>query len=380
MQDYNISPRLIIYDSTLRDGEQMPGVTFTPEEKLTIARALDALGVPEIDVGFPAVSAREREAIKLITRERLDAKILVLTRASRADIDLALECDADTAMVFVPASDIHLKYKLNCTREDIRGYVMDSIEYANAHGINVTFSTEDSTRTPLTFLEELYAIAIERGVRRIGLTDTLGCISPDGMSYLVRTLKRKFGTVPLSIHCHNDFGLALANALAGVQAGADAVTVTVNGIGERAGNVALDEFVVAMKLFYNRDLGINLSGLTVISKLVEQLSGIPIAKNKPWVGPNAFAHESGIHVGAILNKPYTYECIPPAIVGNMRKFTLGKHSGIKSISYMLQRTIGIQEVSVDKLQQILEEVKLRSEQKHRVDETEFKRIVEQIIS
>lgn len=364
--------KITVYDSTLRDGEQMPGVSFNKEEKLTIARALDEIGLTQIEAGFPAVSEEEKGAVSAVKKEGLSAEILALSRLRKEDIAVCLDCDIDMILLFIASSPLHLKYKLRMTEEEVLENTGTLVQYAKDHGLKTSFSTEDSTRTEYSFLEKINRIAEEHGADRIGLTDTVGCISPEGMKNLATKVSQSIKT-PFSIHLHNDFGLALANALVGVQCGASAVATTVNGIGERGGNLALEEFVVAMKVLYDKDLGINTECFKDMSDLVERLSGIKLSKNKPLVGKHAFSHESGIHVAATLECPMTYEAIPPALVGNKRRLVLGKHSGKTVVKDRLKEK-GI-EASEEEVCDILREIKAIGEQKGRVSNREFWEVV-----
>jgi methanogen homocitrate synthase len=372
----SLPEKITVYDSTLRDGEQMPGVSFNRKEKLTIARALDEIGVTQIEAGFPAVSEEEKQAVSAVKKEGLSAEILALSRLRKEDIDICLECDIDMILLFIASSPLHLKYKLRMTQEEVLENTGTLVQYAKDHGLKTSFSTEDSTRTEYSFLEKINRIAEEHGADRIGLTDTVGCISPEGMKNLATKVSKSIKT-PFSIHLHNDFGLVLANALVGVQCGASAVATTVNGIGERGGNLALEEFVVAMKVLYYKDLGINTECLKDLSDLVETLSGVKISKNKPLVGKHAFSHESGIHVAATLECPMTYEAIPPALVGNKRRLVLGKHSGKTVVKDRLKEK-GI-EASEEEVCDILREIKAIGEQKGRVSNREFWKVVKRHI-
>jgi len=334
LKDVTLAEDIIIYDSTLRDGEQMPGVSFSSEQKLTIAKKLDEIGVPEIEAGFPAVSKTEQETVKKIANEGLDAKILVLSRLKKEDIDAAIDSDADMVLLFIASSPLHLKYKLHLKEEEIKEKVVKSIEYAKDHGIIPSFSTEDSTRTPLTFLEELVMLAYESGAKRIGFTDTVGCANPQTIQYLFSHM-RKLVPTPFSAHLHNDFGLGIANALTALSSGANHICTTINGWGERAGNVSLEQLIMTLKVLYDKDLGIDTTKFTQLSQMVSDFIGIPIPKTQPFVGNNIFTHESGIHVAAILENPYTYEPISPEFVGNKRNLVLGKHSGKRMIKQIL---------------------------------------------
>jgi len=317
---------VVVYDSTLREGAQVPGVNYSLEDKLKIAQKLDELGVPQIEAGFPCISEQEKRAVKKVKNLGLNAEILALSRLKRSDIDACIECEVGLILLFIATSDIHLKHKYHCSREDIYSKMVDSLEYAKAHGIKASFSSEDATRTDLDFLKSLFSQAEKLGAERIGIADTTGCASPSIIRHLVRELK---GAVvrPISIHLHNDFGLSLANALAGVEEGAQAVGVTVSGLGERAGNVPLEQFVVAMKVLYNKDLGIESNKLKELCELVSKITKVPISPLAPWVGANVFTHESGIHASAVIENPYTYECVPPELVGAKRKILMGHASG-----------------------------------------------------
>ncbi|MBA3046019.1 MAG: homoaconitate hydratase [Candidatus Thermoplasmatota archaeon] len=346
--------KVIIYDSTLRDGEQMPGVAFKHEEKLKIARMLAEIGIPQIEAGFPAVSLAERNIVREIVQMGLGSEILALSRACIPDIDAAIDCDVDLLMLFTATSDIHLEHKYRMTREQQLDKVTEALEYAKSRGIKFSFSTEDSTRTEYDYLVEISALAEKLGARRIGISDTTGCITPTALGALVNRLSKEF-KVPFSVHLHNDFGLALANALASIENGATAVATTINGMGERAGNVPTEALAIALEKMYGIKTGIDLSGLTRVCRQISLLAGVPISKNHPWVGENVFRHESGIHVAAILSEPSTYECIPPGTVGGTREIVLGKHSGKVSLKHRLD-ILDLQ-VSEEELGQILTQVK-----------------------
>lgn len=368
-----IPQKVTVYDSTLRDGEQMPGVTFSKEQKVAIAGKLAETGVKQIEAGFPAVSEGEFESVKAVVDEGLDAEILALSRIRKEDIDAAADCGIDMILLFIASSDIHMKFKNKCEPEELLEKTRKAVEYAKDRGFKVSFSTEDSTRTSLSFLKQIYSVADGAGAERLGITDTVGCITPDALGYLVKEIKATTRK-DVSVHLHNDFGLALANALTGIENGADAVTTTVNGIGERAGNLALDEFVMACTMFYDAELGIDTTKLKELSDMVADLSGVGIPENKPWVGGNVFSHESGIHVAAVLNCPATYECVSPRIVGQKRHLILGKHSG----TTIIKRRLGENniELSQEQICNIVRDVKRLGERKGRVSDREFWGIVE----
>ncbi len=365
-----------VYDSTLRDGEQMPGIAFSLEQKVAIARKLDEIRVPQIEAGFPAVSDGEKRAIRAISKLGLDAEILALSRVIKGDIDATIDAGVDMVLLFVATSDIHLRYKFNKPREYVLEKVVESLDYCRSRGIRAALSCEDSTRTEMEFLLQVYAAAEKAGASRLGITDTVGCASPEAIHMMVTEVRKRFRT-PVSIHLHNDYGLALANAVAGVKAGAVAVATTVNGIGERAGNVPLEEFVATLKFVYGKDLGVDTSRLKELCEMVASYSKVPIGRNHPLVGDNVFAHESGIHVAAVLSCPQTYESIPPEMVGNKRHLILGKHSGAHYIKKRLE-DLGMKS-SDEQVAQILAKVKALGEVKGRVSDSDFEDLVKEVM-
>jgi len=324
------SRKITIFDTTLRDGEQTPGVSLTPENKLQLAKQLDRLGVDIIEAGFPITSDGEIEAVKTIAKEGLNAEICALARTSKNDIDSALSCGVDSIHMFIATSDIHLKYKLKMTREQVLAKAVESVEYGKKHGVIVEFSAEDATRSDVTYLKDVFKAVCEAGADRVDIPDTVGVITPEKMFNLVTDI-RKTIKVPISLHCHNDFGLAVANTLAGISAGAKTAHVAVNGLGERAGNAALEEVVMALHLIYKRKTGINTRLLYGTSRLVTRLTGVPIQPNKAIVGENAFAHESGIHTRGVAAMPSTFEPIKPELVGRRRRLAAGKLAGTRGI-------------------------------------------------
>ncbi len=324
-----------ICDVTLRDGEQMPGVVFRPDEKLDIALRLDEIGVEVIEAGFPVVSKAEKNAVKEVCDLGLNAKISALSRSVKADVDAALDCGVDMISVFIATSELHLKYKLHMSCPEAIRCALDTVEYAKDHGLIVRFSAEDATRTDLETLKKLYKKAEERHADYISVADTVGIMNPRTTYYMISEIK-KVVNIPICMHCHDDLGMALANTLAGAEAGAKQLHTTVNGIGERSGNTPLEELLVALRLHHGIDR-YDLTKLKDLSKLVESYSGVPVAKNKSVVGANAFAHESGIHVAAVLEEPRTYELYSPEIVGAARHIIIGKHTGAKALKYITQR-------------------------------------------
>ncbi len=328
-----------IFDTTLRDGEQTPGVSFTPEEKMEIALQLDRLGVDVIEAGFPSASPGEQRAVKEIAKAGLKAEVCALTRALKEDIDTALSCEVGSIHTFISTSKVQMKYALNMTLEQVLKAASDSVQYIKDHGVICEFSPMDATRSDFKFLVKICKAAEEAGADRINIPDTVGIMAPQTMEKLVRDLKAILKT-PISVHCHNDFGLAVANSLAGVLGGASQVHVAVNGLGERAGNASLEEVVMALHLIYKKKTGINTRLLYGTSKLVSRLTGIVVQPNKAVVGENAFAHASGIHTRGVTVKPLTFEPFKPEVVGRRRRILSGKLSGRHGIKAELEE-VGI---------------------------------------
>lgn len=371
-----IPEKVVVYDSTLRDGEQMPGVHFTLEQKTSIARKLDEVGVHQIEAGFPAVSDSEKAAVKAVSSLGLEADILCLSRALKQDIDAAVECDVDMVLLFIATSDLHLRYKLKMSREQVVEKAVAAVDYAKAHGLKASMSSEDSTRSDVSFMADMFGRCERAGAARLGITDTLGCGGPEAIGHIVSNLRGRT-RLPLSAHLHNDFGLATANAVAALSAGAEAIATTVGGIGERAGNVSLEQFVMSLKHLYKKDIGIRTEGLTDLTRAVFEAARLPIPANHPWVGPNAFSHESGIHVAAVLSCPMTYECVNPEEVGNRRRLVLGKHSGTHIVQSRLDEK-GVS-ASQEQICDIVRAIKRAGEERGRVSDDEFWHIVDDVV-
>jgi len=315
-----------IFDTTLRDGEQTPGVSLTPEEKMEIALQLDKLGVDVIEAGFPSASKGEEKALKDIAKVGLKAEICALTRTLESDIDVAMACEVNSIHTFVSTSDVQMKYALNMTPEQVLEAVEKSVRCIKDHGFICEFSPMDATRTKMDFLKKVCMVAEEAGADRINIPDTVGIMNSTSMQKLIKAV-RSVVKVPLSVHCHDDFGMAVANSLAGVEGGASQIHVTMNGLGERAGNAALEEVVLALHLIYKKKTRINTRLIYETSKLVSRLTGVTIQPNKAIVGENAFAHESGIHTKGVVVKPVTFEPIKPELVGRIRRLIAGKLAG-----------------------------------------------------
>ncbi len=369
----NLAPglpeRIYFWDETLRDGEQMPGVHFTPEEKLRIARMMDAIGISIMDVGMPVVSTEERKAVKAIAAEGLGASVMTAARTVKADVDACLECDVDEVSIFVACSDLHLKHKLRMTREQVLSISQEMVEYAKGHGVKVSFVTEDTVRADLDYVEQLYNTCIEAGADRAVLCDTVGVMTPTAMRWWIEDVKKRLKPIQLSVHIHNDFGMGVANTLAALEAGVEVPHTTINGLGERCGNTPFEETVTALEALYGYKTGVDISRLYELSRLVEELSGVPVAVNKPIVGYNAFRHESGIHTHGVLMHTLTYEPIQPELVGNRRVFTYGKHTGAASVEDKLKRA-GI-ETDKERMMAIVASIKELAEHKEKEDQRAF---------
>ena len=276
-----------IFDTTLRDGEQTPGVSLTPDEKLEIANQLSNLGVDTIEAGFPIISPGETQAVKLIAGAGLKSEVCALARAGQKDIDLALGCNVDLIHIFIATSDIHLKHKLKMTRDEAFDRAVKAVQYAKDHGAQVEFSAEDATRSDPDYLIKVFQGVSDAGADRVDIPDTVGVMAPVPIFDLVKRVKESVRT-PISMHCHDDFGLATANTLAGILAGAERVHVAVNGLGERAGNASLEEVVMSIHNLYQKKTNINTRLLYETSRLVSRLTGVEVQPNKAIVGENAF--------------------------------------------------------------------------------------------
>ena len=368
-----------IFDTTLRDGEQTPGVSLSPEKKLNIAKKLDELGIDAIETGFPVISDGEREAVKMITSANLKAELCGLARTNKKDIDAAIDCGLNYIHTFIATSDIHLEYKLKMTRDEALSKAIEAVEYGKSRGLQVEFSAEDATRTDREFLKKVFGEVAKAGADRIDIPDTVGYSTPQ---YIAEITKDAIDAtkLPVSVHCHNDFGLAVANAISGIQAGAQCAHVTINGIGERAGNASLEEFVMALNsLQFEQkwETNINTKLLYETSRYVSKLIGITVQPNKAIVGENAFGHESGIHTHGVLSNPLTYEPISPEVVGRTRWLQVGKHAGIHGMNAMLKE-YGV-EPNDEQTKQILDQVKNIGDQGKQVTEVELLSIANEVI-
>ena len=370
--------RIIFFDTTLRDGEQSPGASMNSAEKLRIAKQLEKLGVDVMEAGFPASSPGDFESVQMIANKVRNVEVAGLARTAKNDIDQAWAAVRDAAHprihTFIATSDIHLKYKLRMSRDEVLREAVESVKYAKSLCDSVEFSTEDGTRSDRDFLCQVFEAVIAAGATTVNLPDTVGYTVPEEFSQLVSYVRAHTPNIHqavMSVHCHNDLGLATANTLAGIKAGARQAEVTINGIGERAGNTSLEE--VVMTLFTRRDqmaltTGINTREIHPTSRLVSMITGIVVQPNKAIVGANAFAHEAGIHQDGVLKNPMTYEIMSPDIVGLAgNRMVIGKHSGrhafherLRQMGYELSKEeinalFGKFKQLADKRKEILEE-------------------------
>jgi 2-isopropylmalate synthase len=361
--------KVVFWEETLRDGEQTPGVFFTVDEKLKIAKMLDDMGVGIMDVGIPVVSKEEFKAVKAVANEGLKATIIGAARTVKSDIDACVDADVDETSIFVACSDLHLKYKLQKTREEVLEISVESCEYARDHGLDVAFVTEDTVRADLDYVTELYNACTEAGAHRAVLCDTVGVMTPSAIRWWLGEIKKRFKPVQLSFHGHNDLGMAVANSLAAIECGVEVPHTTVNGIGERSGNASFEELVMGLEALYDYRTGIDISRLYELSTMVEEISGIPLAINKPIVGYNAFSHESGIHAHGVLAKTLTYEPIDCEEIGRVRKFIFGKHTGQAAVKDKLEKA-GI-DATAEQVTQIVNNIKELAETRGKEEQIDF---------
>lgn len=325
-----LSQTVFVDDTTLRDGEQTAGVAFTRAEKVRIARMLDALGVHQIEAGIPAMGLEEQRAVGAIVEAGLNARVLAWGRALPSDVDAALACGVEAVHLSLPVSDVQIAGKLGQRREGVLDRLTRAVAHAKERGLYVSVGGEDASRAAPDFLLQYGRAARAAGADRLRVCDTVGVWDPfrtwDAVHALVHGLD-----MPIEIHTHNDLGLATANALAAVRAGAAWVNTTVNGLGERAGNAALEEVVMALQVVEGSDTGIRSERIRPLCRFVARASGRPIPRAKPVVGRDVFAHESGIHVDGLLKDPRTYEGLSPTLVGATHRLVVGKHSGSRGV-------------------------------------------------
>ncbi len=338
----SLPKKVHIWDETLRDGEQTPGVALTLDEKIDVAKMLDEVGTAIVVVGFPAVSADEQKIVAAIAKEGLSKAIVgAPARAVIGDIDACIKADVKEVPIFIATSDFRLKYQLRMTREEMLERLVQCVEYGKDHGLTIDYIAEDSTRSDMDFLCKAYRTAIDAGADKICIADTVGFVRPEVMRHIIKGIKDSLWSkskyqVPMAVHCHDDFGLANANTLVAVEEGVTYPHVCVNGYGERAGNAAFEEVVMALQELYGVDTGIETEKIYKLSRLVERHFVVPLPLHKAISGDNAFTHSSGIHSHGQLTHSMTYEPISPLLVGRRREFHLGKFVGRHFVEYMLK--------------------------------------------
>ncbi len=337
---YNDSDRdrkmIRILDSTLREGEQHPGVSFSNKQRIQIAWMLDSFGVNQIEIS-PIVSEDHHEATKIIMKQGLTADIVAHVRAIKSDVDRALDCDTEWVATYMGISDIHLVAKLRISREEAKIRALEVVDYIKSHGLKSRFTMEDASRTDPEFLLDMCKEMNQKGIERISIPDTVGIMRPRGMYNLVKLVHDHIDNskTSLDVHCHNDIGLALSNALSGCDAGADQIHTTIDGLGERTGIPTLAETAVALNLIYKSSNNFRLHLLKDLSRTISDYTNIPIHESKPLVGDSSYKHKAGTHLAAILRNPSAYEIMEPKLVGNRRKIVFGELSGKNGSAYLL---------------------------------------------
>lgn len=359
-----------ILDTTLRDGEQAPGISLTMDEKLQIAKQLDILGVDIIEAGSAIVSKEERKSIKAIANEGLSSEIASFSRLSKEEIDIALDCGVNAITLVAPVSDTHIRKKLRMDRGLLRNRTIEMVEYAKDHGLKVEVDAEDASRADFDFVKSLFSSLPSD---RICFCDTVGVLFPERTEQIFKSLS----DLPVSVHCHDDFGLATANTITALMNGAKFAHVTINGIGERTGNASLEEVVMALETHYGAKTKIVKEKLYETSRLVKNLTKMPVAPNKPLVGDNAFTHESGMHVHGTLADPTLYEPFDPSKIGRKRRIAFGKHTGKSSVKMALD-DLKI-EANEEQIRTILAKVKELGDKGKLVTDADFQAIVDETL-
>jgi homocitrate synthase NifV len=353
-------PMIIIDDTTLRDGEQTAGVVFGLREKLAIARMLDEIGVHELECGIPTMGKEEQDSIRAIVDLGLNARLITWNRAVIGDIRASIACGVSAVDLSLSVSDLMIANKLRKNRAWVIDQLRTALSFAKEHGLYVSVGGEDASRSETAFLVELMGVAHELGADRFRFCDTLGILDPFIMYEKIRSLRDAVPELPIEVHTHNDLGMATANAIAGIRAGARFVNTTVNGLGERAGNAALEEVVMGLKLACGIDPGIETHRFHEISRFVGTASGRPVPDWKPVVGKKVFSHESGIHADGVLKNPRNYEGFDPADVGLSRYLVLGKHSGTSGLLERFKE-LGIV-LSREEASRLMEQVREKSQE------------------
>ncbi len=370
--------KISVFDTTLRDGEQTPGVSLTQQEKLLIAQQLDKLGVDIIEAGFPMSSEGEKASVKMIADAGLDIEICGLARVIKSDIDACLDCNVDLVHTFVSTSDVQRISTIKKSRDEVYRMAIDAVEYIKDHGVKCMFSAMDATRTDVDYLIKTYKGVEAAHCDIINVPDTVGVSVPSAMFKLIGEIAANI-RIPIDVHCHNDFGLAVANSLAAVEAGASQVQVTINGLGERAGNADLAETVMGLQSLYGAKTKIKTQYIVETSHLVERLTQIRMPPTMPIVGDNAFAHESGIHTHGVLVRTDTFEpgVMTPEMVGHRRRIVLGKHTGKHAVKQSLE-SAGLHPDDAQ-LNEILKRIKDIGDKGKRITDADLYAIAESII-
>ncbi|HTA46542.1 MAG TPA: hypothetical protein VK789_29060 [Bryobacteraceae bacterium] len=377
---FDLPEKVSIHDATLRDGEQTPGVVYSIADKIAIAEKLDEVGVERIEAGMPAVSDQDFEAIKKISKLGLRAKIYTFARAINADIDKAIECGCHGVVIEVPIGYPKLKYQFKWTWEDVLKKSVGVINHAKSRGLHVVYFPYDTTRAREEDLRNLLTrIVQDSNPDSVGVVDTMGCALPEAIKYMVRLVK-SLTKLPVEVHTHNDFGMAVATELAGVEAGANCIHSCANGLGERTGNAALEELMVALHVLYGYDTQYNLAKLPELGELVGRISRFETAVNKPILGARNFTRESGIGVDLVVKEPLAMFGTHPALTGRQGEVVLGKKSGKASITYNLER-MGINDADDDAIAEMLKQVKeMGIEKRGLLTAEEFREIVDGVLA
>ncbi len=376
--DKHSKRRITVFDTTLRDGEQTPGVSFSPADKIEIARQLSAIGVHVIEAGFPASSEDEFSIVRSIASQGFDATICGLARSVRSDVDRCIDAGVEMVHVFIPTSEVQRVHTIRKSHEEVVAITGDIIRYARDHADKVLFSAMDATRTGIPELIEVYRAAVEAGATAINVPDTVGVATPASMHHLISSLRKEISCT-IDVHCHNDFGMANANTVSAVEAGADQVQVTVNGIGERAGNADIAATVMSIESILGYTTGIVTPRLVETSRMVSRFSGIMVPPTYPVVGEHAFSHESGIHAQGVLEHAGTFEpgIMTPEMVGHRRRLKLGKHVGRHAIREILSQVHIVPDDT--QMDEIIARVKQIAARGRRITEHDLYEIAETVI-
>ena len=386
----NLPERAYFFDTTLRDGEQTPGISFTHKEKLSIAQALNELGIDIIEAGFPVISQGDFDACKDIAKMGLDSEVIGLARTKKIDIDKVIEADMDSIHLFLATSDLHMREKLHLTKDEVIEKIRETVSYAKEHYSTILFSAEDATRSDLDFLIKANITAVKSGATRINIPDTVGTISPMAFGHIIKKIYEALPkNIRIAAHCHNDFGLAVANTIAGFENGASEAQTTILGLGERAGNASFEETAMSLYALYQIPMNIKTKKIFPTAKLVESYCGgkIKIGRLTPLIGQNAFAHESGIHAHAMIQHARTYEPITPELIGIHRSddveaiikqsIKLGKHTGAHALRAKIN-DLGVSP-NDEQVLKIMKYIKRFGDKGHEVSEEDFLAIVKDVL-